>query len=64
MTLVQLRVVMAGLDPAIHVLVTGTGDAGNRVDARVKPAHDDLQLVPPRGGFRFLPCGMVFASAR
>jgi hypothetical protein len=46
MTLVQLRVVMAGLDPAIHVLATGTGDAGNRVDARVKPAHDDLQLVP------------------
>ena len=46
MTVVQLRVVMAGLDPAIHVLVTGTGDAGNRVDARVKPAHDDLQLVP------------------
>ena len=48
MTLVQLRVVMAGLDPAIHVLVTGTGDAGNRVDARVKPAHDDLQFVPIR----------------
>jgi hypothetical protein len=46
MTLVQLRVVVAGLDPAIHVLATGTGDAGNRVDARVKPAHDDLQLVP------------------
>jgi hypothetical protein len=43
MTLVQLRVVIAGLDrldPAIHVLATGTGDAGNRVDARVKPAHD------------------------
>jgi hypothetical protein len=46
MTLVQLRVVMAGLDPAIHVLATGTGDAGNHVDARVKPAHDELQLVP------------------
>ena len=56
MTLVQLRVVMAGLDPwafsprtssvGIHVLSTGTGDAGNRVDARVKRAHDDLQLVP------------------
>ena len=46
MTLVQPRVVMAGLDPAIHVLATGTGDAGNRVDARVKPAHDDFQLVP------------------
>jgi hypothetical protein len=37
---------MAGLDPAIHVLATGTGDAGKRVDARVKPAHDNLQLVP------------------
>jgi hypothetical protein len=46
MSLVQLRVVMAGLDPAIHLLATGTGDVGNRVDARVKPAHDDLQLVP------------------
>jgi len=46
MTLVQLRVVMAGLDSAIHVLVTGTDDAGNRVDTRVKPAHDDFQLVP------------------
>jgi peptide/nickel transport system permease protein len=55
MTLVQLRVAMAGLDPwafsprtrsvGIHVLATGTGDANNRVDARVKPAHDDLQLV-------------------
>ena len=43
MTLVQLKIVMAGLDPAIHVLAAGTGDAGNRVDARVKPAHDDLQ---------------------
>ena len=56
MTLVQLKVVMAGLDPwafsprtrsvGIHVLATGPGDAGNRVDARVKPAHDDLQVVP------------------
>src|SRR5271169_5036138 len=46
MTLVQLRVVMAGLDLANNVLATGTGDTGNRVDARVKPAHDDLQLVP------------------
>ena len=46
MTLVQLRVVMAGLDhdlirldPANHVLATDTGDAGNRVDARVKPGQ-------------------------
>ena len=46
MSIVQLRVVMAGLDPAIYVLVTGTGEAGNRVDARVKPAHDDLGLAP------------------
>jgi hypothetical protein len=36
----------SGLDPAIHVLATGTGDAGNRVDARVKPAHDNFQSVP------------------
>src|SRR5271169_4128295 len=46
MTLVQLRVVMAGLDLANNVLATGTGDTDNRVDARVKPTHDDLQLVP------------------
>jgi hypothetical protein len=30
---------MAVLDPAIHVLATDTGDAGNRVDARVKPGQ-------------------------
>jgi hypothetical protein len=42
MTIVQLKVVMAGLDPAIHVLPTSAGDAGKGVDARVKPAHDDL----------------------
>jgi hypothetical protein len=41
----QLRVVTAGLDPAIHVLATGTGGSGDRVDAGVKPAHDDLWLV-------------------
>ena len=46
MTLMQFRVVIAGLDPAIRVLATGAGDAGNPVDARVKPAHDDLRLVP------------------
>jgi hypothetical protein len=33
---------MAGLDPAILVLATGASGRGNRVDARVKPAHDDL----------------------
>jgi hypothetical protein len=38
----RLGVVMAGLDPAISVLATGASGAGNRVDARVKPAHDDL----------------------
>jgi hypothetical protein len=36
---------MAGLDPAIHALVTSAGDASNRMDARVKPAHDDLWLL-------------------
>jgi hypothetical protein len=50
MALVQLRVVMAGLDQDLirpsRSSATGTGAAGNRVDARVKPAHDDLQLVP------------------
>jgi hypothetical protein len=39
---VQLTVVMSGLDPAIFVLATGASGPGNRVDARVKPAHDDL----------------------
>jgi len=29
---------MAGLDPAIHVLMRGT----ENVDARDKPGHDDL----------------------
>jgi len=45
MTIVQLKVVMAGLDPAIQVRETGAGDAGNPVDARVMPAHDDPWLV-------------------
>ena len=45
MIIVQLTVVMAGLDPAIYVLATGTGNDRNRVDARVKPAHDDLRLA-------------------
>ncbi len=40
----QLEVVMAGLDPAIHACA---GVADNCVDARVKPAHDDLRLVLP-----------------
>jgi hypothetical protein len=31
-------VVMAGLDPAIHVLITLSKKG---VDARVKPAHDE-----------------------
>jgi hypothetical protein len=45
MTIAQLKVVMAGLVPAIYVLATSAGDAGKGVDARVKPAHDDLRLV-------------------
>jgi len=54
--IVQLKVVMAGLDPwafspragsvGIHVLATGTGGAGSRVNARVEPAHDDLRSAP------------------
>jgi hypothetical protein len=31
---------MAGLDPAIHVFVTAEKED---VDARVKPAHDELR---------------------
>jgi len=34
-TIAQLKVVMAGLDPAIHVVATSAGDGGKRVDARV-----------------------------
>ena len=38
-------VVMAGLVPAIHVfLVHGTKD----VDARVKPGHDEKQVISAR----------------
>src|SRR5438552_2232765 len=33
------------LDRAIYVPATRPGDAGNRVDARVKPAHDGLRLA-------------------
>jgi hypothetical protein len=47
---------MAGLDPAIHALTTTASDIGNCVHARVKPAHDDLRLVPDQNGtthFRF-----------
>jgi hypothetical protein len=36
----QPQAVMAGLDPAIHVLATSIDGTGNRVDARVNPAHD------------------------
>jgi hypothetical protein len=35
---------MAGLDPAIHVLARSIDGTGNRVDARVKPAHDGFWL--------------------
>ena len=34
---------MAGLDPAIHVLVA---DLNEDVDARVKPGHDDGEKFP------------------
>jgi hypothetical protein len=43
---VPLKVVMAGLDLAIHVLAKGAGGTGDRVDTRVEPAHDDFRLVP------------------
>ena len=36
----RCRIVMAGLDPAIHVLARGT----KNVDARDKPGHDGLSL--------------------
>jgi hypothetical protein len=55
MTSVQLKVVIAGLDPwafsprsrsvSIPACATAAGGGGNRVDTRVKPAHDDLRLV-------------------
>jgi hypothetical protein len=55
MIIAQLKVVMAGLDPwafsprarsvGIHVVAPSAGDDGKRVDARVEPAHDELQLV-------------------
>ena len=37
-------VVMAGLDPAIHVLVTAWIDAEKGVDHRVTPGDDDYGL--------------------
>jgi hypothetical protein len=37
---------MAGLDPAIYFGATRADDAANRLDARVKTAHDDLRLAP------------------
>jgi hypothetical protein len=36
-----IAAVMAGLAPAIHVLLFRTKD----VDARVKPAHDDFNVI-------------------
>jgi hypothetical protein len=45
MTLAPLKVVMAGLVPAIHARATTAGGADNRVDTRVEPAHDDLRLL-------------------
>src|SRR5438105_6238356 len=43
-TIERSTVVMAGLNPAIHVIATA-GDADNRVDERVTPAHDEVPLV-------------------
>jgi hypothetical protein len=37
---------MAGRDPAIHVLMNAPKD----VDARVKPAHDDVSAFIPLAG--------------
>jgi hypothetical protein len=34
------------LEAATHVPATGAGNSRDRMDARVKPAHDDLRLVP------------------
>ena len=41
----QLAVV-AENDPAIHAFASRAAGIGNRVDARIKPAHDDLRLSP------------------
>jgi hypothetical protein len=35
------KLVMAGLDPAIHALAAGDDKPGDHMDARVKPVHDD-----------------------
>jgi hypothetical protein len=43
------KLVMAGLDPAIHALAAGDDKPGDRMDARVNPAHDNLGLVPTQG---------------
>jgi hypothetical protein len=43
------KLVMAGLDPAIHALAAGDDKPGDPMDARVKPVHDGLGLVPTQG---------------
>jgi hypothetical protein len=48
--IIQLKVVMPwAFSPrtssvGIHVLATDAGGPGDHVDARVEPAHDDLQV--------------------
>ena len=41
---------MAGLDPAIHLF-------SKKMDARVKPAHDDGEMV--RASFHLIASGLV-----
>jgi hypothetical protein len=41
-------VVIAGLDPAIHPSLKKL--LAKKMDARVKPAHDDVALVPACAG--------------
>ena len=58
----QLRVVMRGLDPHIHVIAGAASAGGKDVDGRNKSGHDDFWLVPiktqqpaavPRTALRF-----------
>jgi hypothetical protein len=51
-----VKIVMAGLVPAIHVPVTGAADSGNGVDTRVKPAHDGLRFALHHDGASRVGC--------
>ena len=42
----QLRVVMRGLDPRIHVIAGAAGARRKDADGRNKSGHDDFWLVP------------------